>query len=165
MFLFYIFALLTATGSLVTQPAYADTTPIETNRASSTLSPSVSPNVATISWQWPAKGKVIEKFSSANKGIDISGTLGDEVVAAADGYVVYAGNALPGYGNLIIIKHNDSYLTSYAHNQSILVKEQQAVKAGEKIATMGATGTSITKLHFEIRYNVRPVDPLKYLPN
>ncbi|MDF7667415.1 murein hydrolase activator NlpD [Orbaceae bacterium ESL0727] len=122
-------------------------------------------SVANISWQWPAKGKLIEKFSSASKGIDIAGSLGDKVVAAAAGRVVYSGNALPGYGNLIIIKHNDDYLTAYAHNQSILVKEQQSVRAGEQIASMGATGTSSVRLHFEIRYKAQSVDPLKYLPN
>lgn len=124
-----------------------------------------SATVGNISWQWPAKGKIIEKFSQASKGIDISGSLGEKVVAAADGRVVYSGNALPGYGNLIIVKHNDDYLTAYAHNQSILVKEQQTVRAGEQIATMGATGTSSVRLHFEIRYKAQSVDPIKYLPN
>ena len=119
--------------------------------------------VANITWQWPAKGKIIEKFSNASKGIDIAGGLGNKVMAAADGRVVYSGNALPGYGNLIIIKHDDDYLTAYAHNQTILVKEQQAVRAGEQIATMGATGTSSVRLHFEIRYKAKSVDPLKYL--
>ena len=121
-------------------------------------------NVANIVWHWPAQGKIIEKFSNASKGIDISGSLGAKVVAAANGRVVYSGNALPGYGNLIIIKHNDDYLTAYAHNQTILVKEQQNVRAGEQIATMGATGTSSVRLHFEIRYKAQSVDPLKYLP-
>lgn len=125
---------------------------------------STTATVANISWQWPANGKIIEKFSNASKGIDISGSLGDKVVAAADGRVVYSGNALPGYGNLIIVKHNDDYLTAYAHNQSILVKEQQTVRAGEQIATMGATGTSSVRLHFEIRYKAQSVDPTKYLP-
>lgn len=120
--------------------------------------------VGNITWQWPAKGKIIEKFSNASKGIDIAGGLGNKVMAAADGRVVYSGNALPGYGNLIIIKHDDDYLTAYAHNQSILVKEQQAVRAGEQIATMGATGTSSVRLHFEVRYQAKSVDPLKYLP-
>ena len=120
-------------------------------------------NVSNIIWQWPAQGKIIEKFSNSSKGIDISGTLGSKVVAAANGRVVYSGNALPGYGNLIIIKHNDDYLTAYAHNQTILVKEQQNVRAGEQIATMGATGTSSVRLHFEIRYKAQSVDPLKYL--
>nr|WP_218056028.1 murein hydrolase activator NlpD [Gilliamella apicola] len=139
------------TETVITDPGQIDNTP--------------RTNSANISWHWPAKGKIIEKFSSASKGIDISGSLGDKVMAAADGRVVYSGNALPGYGNLIIVKHNDDYLTAYAHNQSILVKEQQSVRAGEQIATMGATGTSSVRLHFEIRYKAQSVDPLKYLSN
>lgn len=138
------------------------TTSTSTSTAATTSNPSAT--VANITWQWPAKGKVIETFSNATKGIDISGSLGDSVQAAAAGRVVYAGNALPGYGNLIIVKHNDDYLTAYAHNQSILVKEQQDVKAGQQIATMGNTGTSSVRLHFEIRYQAKSVDPLKYLP-
>ena len=132
---------------------------------SPTVIPTTTSNVANITWQWPAQGKIIEKFSNATKGIDIAGTLGTKIVAAADGRVVYTGNALPGYGNLIIVKHNDDYLTAYAHNQTILVKEQQNVRAGEQIATMGATGTSSVRLHFEIRYKAQSVDPLKYLSN
>ena len=138
------------------------TEPVDTTATEPTKLPTTS-NVANIVWQWPAQGKIIEKFSNASKGIDISGTLGTKVVAAANGRVVYSGNALPGYGNLIIIKHNDDYLTAYAHNQTILVKEQQNVRAGEQIATMGATGTSSVRLHFEIRYKAQSVDPLKYL--
>ena len=148
------------TVETVTEPVNSSTNNITTN--SSDTGKSVS-KVANISWQWPAKGKIIEKFSNSSKGIDIAGGLGNKVMAAADGRVVYSGNALPGYGNLIIIKHNDDYLTAYAHNQSILVKEQQAVRAGEQIATMGATGTSSVRLHFEIRYKAKSVDPLKYL--
>ena len=138
------------------------TEPVDTTTTEPTKLPTTS-NVANIVWQWPAQGKIIEKFSNASKGIDISGNLGAKVVAAANGRVVYSGNALPGYGNLIIIKHNDDYLTAYAHNQTILVKEQQNVRAGEQIATMGATGTSSVRLHFEIRYKAQSVDPLKYL--
>lgn len=136
------------------------------NTTSTTTSPSTNTQgVATnIVWHWPARGRVIEKFSNATKGIDIGGSLGDKVMAAANGRVVYAGNALPGYGNLIIIKHNDDYLTAYAHNQNILVKEQQDVKVGQQIATMGNTGTSSVRLHFEIRYKAKSVDPMKYLP-
>ncbi|MDF7670047.1 peptidoglycan DD-metalloendopeptidase family protein [Orbaceae bacterium ESL0721] len=139
-------------------PATSSTvsTPIRVDNSTSTRS--------NISWQWPAKGKIIEKFSNATKGIDIAGSLGNKVVAAANGRVVYSGNDLPGYGNLIIIKHNDDYLTAYAHNQSVLIKEQQTVKAGQQIATMGATGTSSIRLHFEIRYKGKSVDPQKYLP-
>lgn len=120
-----------------------------------------------IAWQWPVKGQIIEKFSSSssgNKGIDIAGNIGQNIVAAASGRVVYAGNALPGYGNLIIVKHNDDYLTAYAHNDKILVQETQEVKAGQRIAQMGKTGTTSPRLHFEIRYKAKSVDPLKYLP-
>nr|WP_228720360.1 peptidoglycan DD-metalloendopeptidase family protein [Zophobihabitans entericus] len=148
----------TTTTTAVTSPSSSTTT------TTTTTTPTTTTNVANITWQWPAKGKVIETFSNATKGIDISGSLGDKVVAAAAGRVVYAGNALPGYGNLIIVKHNDDYLTAYAHNQSILVKEQQDVAAGQQIATMGNTGTSSVRLHFEIRYKAKSVDPLKYLP-
>lgn len=156
----------TTTTSSKTQPTkQVTTTSTSTSTANTTpVTTSPSSTVANIKWQWPVKGKLIETFSNATKGIDIAGSLGDRIEAAADGRVVYAGNALPGYGNLIIIKHNDDYLTAYAHNQSILVKEQQDVKAGQQIATMGNTGTSSVRLHFEIRYQVKSVDPLKYLP-
>ena len=112
-------------------------------------------------------GKIIDNFSATeggNKGIDIAGSRGQPVVANASGRVVYAGNALRGYGNLIIIKHNDDYLSAYAHNDTMLVREQQEVKAGQKIATMGSTGTSSVRLHFEIRYKGKSVNPLQYLP-
>lgn len=118
-------------------------------------------------WEWPAKGSLIGRFtknSPGAKGIDIAGRMGESVLAAATGKIVYAGNGLLGYGNLIIIKHNDQFLSAYAHNRTILVKEQQDVKAGQKIAEIGATGSDKVKLHFEIRRNGNPVDPLKYLP-
>lgn len=118
-------------------------------------------------WQWPAKGKVIATFSTAvngNKGIDIAGRRGDRIKAAADGKIVYAGNALRGYGKLIIVKHNDDYLSAYAHNDQILVKEQQSVKAGDIIAKMGNTDAERTMLHFEVRFRGKSVNPQKYLP-
>lgn len=117
-------------------------------------------------WYWPSTGKIIDGFSGAegaNKGIDIAGSRGQPIVATAAGHVVYAGNALRGYGNLIIIKHNDDYLSAYAHNDTMLVREQQQIKAGQKIATMGSTGTSSVRLHFEIRYKGKSVNPLRYL--
>ncbi|MBD2825738.1 murein hydrolase activator NlpD [Xenorhabdus szentirmaii] len=119
------------------------------------------------SWRWPAEGKILENFSDSqggNKGIDIAGSRGQPVLSTASGKVVYAGNALRGYGNLIIIKHNDDYLSAYAHNDTMLVREQQDVQAGQKIATMGSTGTSSVRLHFEIRYKGKSVNPLRYLP-
>lgn len=112
---------------------------------------------------WPAKGKVTEEFSDKNKGIDIAGKLGDSVTAASDGKVVYAGNSLRGYGNLVIIKHDNTYLTAYAHNRTLLVKEGDAVKKGQKIAEMGDTDATSVKLHFELRVNGKPVNPTPYL--
>lgn len=118
-----------------------------------------------VAWIWPAKGALIAGFDEAkNKGLDISGKAGDAVVASADGRVVYAGAGLRGYGNLVILKHNNTFLTAYAHNQTLLVKEDQTVKKGQKIAEMGSTDTDRVKLHFEIRRQGKPVDPAKYLP-
>ncbi|MCW8330608.1 peptidoglycan DD-metalloendopeptidase family protein [Photobacterium sp. SDRW27] len=124
-------------------------------------------NNKVASWTWPTKGRVIANFSSAengNKGIDIAGKRGQAVQASAGGIVVYAGNALRGYGNLVIIKHSDDYLSAYAHNDNVLVKEKQTVKAGQKIASMGSSGTNSVRLHFEIRYKGKSVNPLRYLP-
>jgi lipoprotein NlpD len=119
-----------------------------------------------LDWGWPAKGKVVTQFSDTTslKGIDIAGSAGQPVTASAGGKVVYAGSGLRGYGKLIIIKHNDAYLSAYAHNRDILVKEGQQVVKGQKIAEMGNTDTDQVKLHFEIRRQGKPVDPLRYLP-
>ncbi len=112
---------------------------------------------------WPAKGKVSEDFSEKTKGIDIAGKLGEPVTAASEGSVVYAGNSLRGYGNLVIIKHDNTYLTAYAHNRVLSVKEGDTVKRGQKIAEMGDTDTNSVKLHFELRVNGKPVNPTPYL--
>ncbi len=117
-----------------------------------------------IEWIWPAKGKMLESFSESSKGVNIAGKLGQPVLAAASGKVVYSGAGLRGYGNLIIVKHNDTYLSAYAHNSKLLVKEGQAVTRGQKIAEMGNSDTELVKLHFEIRMHGKPVDPLKHLP-
>lgn len=122
--------------------------------------------VAAGDWLWPAEGKVITTFSEGNgKGIDIAGKPGDPVVASAAGKVVYAGSGLRGYGKLVIIKHDDSFLSAYAHNRQLLVNEGQTVSKGQKIAELGNTDADRYKLHFELRRQGRPVDPLKYLPN
>ena len=114
---------------------------------------------------WPASGSLIAGFDEVrNKGYDIGGKAGDPVFAVADGRVVYAGAGLRGYGNLIILKHNNTYLTAYAHNQSLLVKEDQSVRKGQKIAEMGSTDADRVKLHFEVRRQGKPVDPSRYLP-
>lgn len=128
--------------------------------------PPVAPGDDEIAWSWPTTGgSVLAGFDEQkNKGIDIGGRPGDPVLASADGRVVYAGAGLRGYGNLIILKHNNTYLTAYAHNQTLLVKEDQAVRKGQKIAEMGQTDTDRVKLHFEIRRQGKPVDPTRYLP-
>lgn len=119
-----------------------------------------------VSFIWPSAGALIAGFDEArNKGYDISGKVGDPVLAAADGRVVYSGAGLRGYGNLIILKHNNTFLTAYAHNQTLLVKEDQSVRRGQKIAEMGNTDADRIKLHFEIRRQGKPVDPSRYLPN
>lgn len=126
-----------------------------------------SEKIAGITWCWPTnKGKLLQCFScnSLNKGIDIIGCPGTPVLAAATGKVVYAGNGLRGYGEMLIIKHNDTFLSAYAHNQKLLVHEGQLVHSGQTIALMGDTDARRTLLHFEIRQNGKPVDPLKYLP-
>jgi lipoprotein NlpD len=118
-----------------------------------------------LAWIWPVSGKVIEGFDETrNKGIDIAGSEGDPVHAAGDGQVVYRGNGLRGYGNLVIIKHTDEFISAYAHNRQILVEQGQTVKRGQRIAEMGKSDADAPKLHFEVRRQGKPVDPLKYLP-
>jgi lipoprotein NlpD len=118
-----------------------------------------------LAWAWPSTGKMVAPFSEAgNKGLDFAGKVGDAVLAAGDGKVVYAGSGLRGYGELVIVKHNATYLSAYAHNRKILVKEGQAVTRGQKIAEMGNTDADSVKLHFEIRKQGKPIDPLQYLP-
>ncbi len=122
---------------------------------------------SSVAWQWPASGKVFALFqgeAGQNKGIDIGGKLGEPVFAAASGRVVYAGSGLSGYGKLLILKHNETFLSAYAHNDEISVKEGDLVKVGQKVADMGSSGTDRVKLHFEIRSDGSPVDPLRYLP-
>lgn len=138
--------------------------PAESNSKSLSQAPSGTANPA---WRWPTKGPLLSSFSDAEatrKGIKIAGKAGQDVIASAAGRVVYSGNGLPRYGNLLIIKHNDVYLSAYAHNQSLLVKEGDNVQSGQKIATLGRTGTQRDQLHFEIRRNGKPVDPMRYLP-
>jgi len=120
-----------------------------------------------IKWRWPTKGKIISRYSAKDpgkKGLDIEGRIGQPIVAAASGEVVYSGNGLRGYGNLIIIKHNEIYFSAYAHNRNLFVKESEKVKFGQKIADMGDSETTKPMLHFEIRRNGKPSNPLKYLP-
>lgn len=133
-----------------------------------TKKPAPTPAPAALTgWQWPAQDPLIARFqsnASLNKGIDIAGQLGQPIFSAANGTVVYAGRGLIGYGDMIIIKHDDDFLSAYAHNSRLLVKEGEQVRVGQKIAEMGSSGTDRVKLHFEIRRRGQPVDPLGYLP-
>lgn len=140
----------------------ASLTPPATPGAASDSNAGASGNVA---FAWPVRGPLLGTFNdSTNKGVNIGGAAGDPVKASADGRVVYAGNGLRGYGNLIIIKHDATYLTAYAHNRSLMVKEGDAVTKGQKIAEMGNSDSDRVMLHFEVRRQGKPVDPLKYLP-
>lgn len=158
-----------------TPPSAASATAAGAAAASGSVKPpvttsSVAPAAAAagdedVGWIWPAHGNLIAGFDEAkNKGLDIAGKAGEPVLASADGRVVYAGAGLRGYGNLIILKHNNTYLTAYAHNQTLLVKEDQTVQKGQKIAEMGNSDADRVKLHFEIRRQGKPVDPARYLP-
>ena len=153
-------------------PGAATSTPIgesptqAATAAKPTPAPTSSGGEEELAWIWPAQGSVLAGFDEAkNKGLDIGGKAGDSVLASAEGRVVYAGAGLRGYGNLIILKHNNTFLTAYAHNQALLVKEDQTVRKGQKIAEMGNSDADRVKLHFEIRRQGKPVDPAKYLPS
>jgi len=143
------------------------TYPAPTATSSKTTTASLPADNRDINWQWPVQGKLITTFKSnktGRKGIDIAGNEGKDIRAAAPGKVVYSGNGLISYGNLVIIKHNRTYLSAYAHNRKLLVKEGDTIKAGQKIAELGKTGTDSPRLHFEIRKNGKPVNPLNFLP-
>jgi lipoprotein NlpD len=160
--------------------AKVETKPLDAKGASIAASGAAAPAPATVStatapaprdgdddvnWAWPSSGPVVGGFEEGKvKGLQIGGKPGDPVLAAADGRVVYAGAGLRGYGNLVIIKHNNTYLTAYAHNQTLLVKDDQAVRKGQKIAEMGSTDADSVRLHFEIRRQGKPIDPAKLLP-
>ena len=152
----------------VTKPAapVAKPVPRQTKTSQKSREPVKVAVAGPVQWQWPLRGNIIGQFSNwgHNKGIDIAAPKGTAVRAAAAGIVVYAGNGLIGYGNLIIIKHSEVYLSAYAHNDKILVTEKKNVKAGQKIAEIGSTGSKKTMLHFEIRKSGKPVDPLHHLP-
>ncbi|HUQ28082.1 MAG TPA: peptidoglycan DD-metalloendopeptidase family protein [Usitatibacter sp.] len=156
-------------GEAANSPLSADAPPPAVALAPSTAPPEPDkPTPGTdgedVDWMWPTKGRVLAPFSEATKGMDIGGRKGAPVVAAASGRVVYAGGGLRGYGKLVIIKHNETWLSAYAHNDNILVKEQQDVRKGQKIAEMGSTDADQVKLHFEVRRQGKPVDPVKVLP-
>lgn len=146
-----------------TPPAATPATPSETPKPATPAPPRAS-DANVIAWGWPASGAIMQQFNSNTKGIDIAGAAGDPVVAAADGKVMYSGNGVRGPGNLVIINHQNGFITAYAHNRALLVKTGQDVKRGAKIAEIGQTDTTSPRLHFEIRRQGTPVDPLQYLP-
>lgn len=157
-------------GKAASAPAAAAASVAASSSSSAAVSaPDTKPDVKSAdepAWTWPANGPTIAQFEEGKrKGLVIGGKAGDPVVAAGDGRVVYAGSGLRGYGNLIIIKHSGDYLTAYAHNQALLVKEDQAVRKGQKIAEMGATDADRVQLHFEIRKQGKPIDPARQLPS
>ena len=170
-----------ALASQAVAPAKVESKPLDAKPAAgtapaaaapaATAAPAAAPAAAAAqaddepAWAWPSSGPVLAGFEEGKqKGLAIAGKAGDPVLAAADGRVVYAGSGLRGYGNLVIVKHNNTYLTAYAHNQTLLVKEDQAVRRGQKIAEMGSSDAERVQLHFEIRRQGKPVDPSRLLP-
>ena len=150
-----------------TRPPTSSTSPAAVAPPTEVAQPVVVPAGSPFAWQWPAEGTLASRFVSGEptqQGIDIAGQTGQPVRAAADGVVVYSGSGLVGYGELVIVKHNDAWLSAYGHNRARLVNEGQLVKAGQQIAEMGHSGAARDMLHFEIRFNGKPVDPLSYLP-
>ncbi len=161
------YARLNKTGEVAAKPAEVKPEPAvaPTPAPTPAPAPAVVAGPDDVPWLWPSSGKLVAPFSEAgNKGLDFAGKAGDPVVAAGDGKVVYAGAGLRGYGELVIVKHNNTFLSAYAHNRKILVKEGQTVSRGQKIAEMGSTDSDSVKLHFEIRKQGKPVDPAQYLP-
>jgi lipoprotein NlpD len=155
-----------ATPATTPAPAVAAVTRPSTPAPAVPAAAALAADDASLSWIWPAEGKVVATFDEGkNKGVDISGKAGQQVVAAGAGKVMYAGSGIRGYGNLVIVKHSNNLLSAYAHNRAILVKEGQSVSKGQMIAEMGDSDTDSVKLHFEIRQQGKPVDPSRFLPN
>jgi lipoprotein NlpD len=153
-----------STGATAPSAATPTTPTAPTTPSPAAAPPSGAPVVAGADWAWPASGRVIQTFDQSSKGIALAGTPGDPVLAAADGRVIFSGNGPRGYGNLVIVKHPNDLLSVYAHNRSLAVKEGQSVKRGQKIAELGDSGASSPRLHFEIRQQGKPVDPVRILP-
>jgi len=154
-------------GSSAAKKTAVANTPRSRSSGSASVAKVAAPPIGAKCWRWPTSGRVIEPFSSSdggNKGIDIAGSRGQPIYASAAGTVVYVGNQLRGYGNLVMIKHSDDYITAYAHNDTTLVNNGQKVSAGQKIATMGSSGSDSVNLHFQIRYRATALDPQRYLP-
>jgi len=145
-------------------PTFAKPVAATPSKTAITPKPVATKKTAGIHWQWPARGKILQSFASNKKGMDIAGNYGDAIYTAAAGQVVYSGSGLANYGKLIIIKNSENYLSAYAYNSELMVKEGEQVKAGQQIAKMGNDNDNRPALHFEIRHKGKPVNPLKYLP-
>ncbi len=153
--------------SVPKQPVIVEPEPRATQVPSPSRAPTAQKNTGIVTWRWPADGKIVGRFDAGDplkKGINIGGELGQPVRAAAAGKVVYSGSGLIGYGKLIILKHNEALLSAYAHNKDLLVTEGETVEVGKQIAAMGSSGANVVMLHFEIRRDGVPVDPIEYLP-
>ncbi|WP_397473137.1 peptidoglycan DD-metalloendopeptidase family protein [Pusillimonas sp.] len=157
--------LSSSTPAPSTPPTTATPIPVTPVTPSEPPTPTRASDANLVSWGWPAGGKIIQGFNSNTKGIDIEGKVGDPVVAAASGKVMYAGNGVRGLGNLILLGHSNGFITAYAHNDKLLVKSGDSVSKGDKIAQLGQSDTSSPRLHFEIRRSGTPVNPLSYLPS
>lgn len=154
-----------ASGASPSRPS--SSMPAPSSRPTPVPAPVYAPARSAFAWRWPADGALLERYAAGDptrQGVDIAGAAGSPVRAAADGVVVYSGAGLVGYGELVIVKHDEQWLSAYGHNRARLVNEGQLVRAGQQIAEMGRTGAAREMLHFEIRYNGKPVDPLAYLP-
>jgi lipoprotein NlpD len=159
-------ALAATPAAPAPSPAATVARPAVTPPVAASSAPALAADEEKLSWIWPSEGKVIATFDEGkNKGVDIAGKAGQQVVAAGAGKVMYAGSGIRGYGNLVIVKHSNSLLSAYAHNRTIVVKEGQSVTKGQMIAEMGDSDTDSVKLHFEIRQQGKPVDPSRFLPN
>jgi len=150
-------------GSMAMARGEVETAPVSTAAAApARVTPAA--DARKLGFVWPATGKVIERFSSSNNGIDIEGNVGEPVIASGDGKVVFAGDAVRGFGNLVIVDHGGGYITAYAHNEKLMVTKGDSVKKSQQIATLGQSATTSPRLHFEVRHNGKPVDPMRYLP-
>ena len=152
-----------AAGSMARARGEVETSPVA-SAAPSPARVTPAPDASRLGFVWPAQGEIIERFSSTNNGIDISGNVGEPVIASADGKVVFAGDAVRGFGNLVIVDHGGGFITAYAHNEKLMVTKGDTVKRSQQIATLGQSATTSPRLHFEVRQNGKPVDPLRYLP-
>ncbi|QPT40033.1 Murein hydrolase activator NlpD precursor [Oligella ureolytica] len=154
---------LTVRGGTAARSSASTATASRASAASSSQ-PTRAADAAAISWEWPVRGKVITQFSNTTRGIDIAGTVGTPINSAADGTVSYVGNGLRGLGNLVLVTHSNGFITAYAHNSRITVQTNERVKKGQKIAELGDTDATSPRLHFQVRRNGTPVNPLSYLP-